>query len=204
MNKKYIANAAKPIGELGKKRVADMNEHHAPLVAWGFSFLPPRQGRKCLDLGCGGGGTISYLFNKNGASFCCGVDYSKVAVEEAKKKNEDKIEQGLCEILKGDVSSLPFKDESFDLVSAVETIYFWPNPLEALKEAYRVLKPGGYILIVNEDDGQDENKVNHLLSIMPTMKFYGENALTSLLNQAGFHEISIKTKSPWIVAIGQK
>ncbi len=204
MNKRYIANAAKPIGELGKKRVADMNEHHAPLVAWGFSFLPIEPGKKCLDLGCGGGGTIAYLFHKAKASFCCGVDYSKVAVEEAKKKNEDQIKQRMCEILKGDVASLPFKDESFDLISAVETIYFWPNPLEALKEAYRVLKPNGYLIVVNEDDGGDEDKVNHLLSIMPAMKFYDENALTSLLNQAGFKEMSIKTKGPWIVAIGQK
>ncbi len=204
MNKKYIANAAKPIGELGKKRVADMNEHHAPLVAWGFSFLSIEPGMKCLDLGCGGGGTIAYLFDRANASYCCGIDYSKVAVEEARKKNESQIKQGLCEIRKGDVCSLPFKDGSFDLVSAIETIYFWPNPLQALKEAHRVLKPGGYIIVINEDDGEDEDKVNHLLLIMPTMKFYGKNTLTALLNQAGFHEISIKAKSPWIAAIGRK
>ena len=99
---------------------------------------------------------------------------------------------------------MPFEDGSIDLVSAVETIYFWPNPLQALKEANRVLKPGGYIVVINEDDGEDKDKANHLLLIMPTMKFYGKNALTSLLNQAGFHEINIETKNPWIVAIGRK
>ena len=204
MNKRYIANAAKPIGEFGKKRVADMNEHHAPLVAWGFSFIPKCFEKKCLDLGCGGGATISFLFSQMNASFCCGLDYSKVAVEEARKKNISAVEQGKCELIKGDVASLPFEDETFDLISAVETIYFWPDPVKALQEAHRVLKPGGQIIIINEDNGGDQDKVNRLLSIMPSMRFYDENALTSLLNQAGFHSISIQSKDSWIAAIGRK
>lgn len=204
MSKKYIANAAKPIGALGKKRVAEMNEHHAPLVAWGLSFLPTKPGRKCLDLGCGGGGTIAYLLNEKKAFYCCGVDYSKIAVIEAKKNNEEAIGQNRCEIIRSDVANLPFKDETFDLASAIETIYFWPNPLQALQEAYRVLKPGGFIVVANEDDGEDADKANGLLSIMPTMKFYNENALRSLLNQAGFQKIETQTKNSWVVAMGRK
>ncbi len=204
MNKRYIANAAKPIGALGKKRVADMNEHHAPLVAWGFSYLPSKAHRKCLDLGCGGGGTIAYLLEEGKTFYCCGVDYSKVAVEEAKKKNKEAIGQGRCEIIRSDVANLPFQGEAFDLASAVETIYFWSKPAQALQEVCRVLKPGGYIIIVNEDDGEDKDKTNYLLSIMPTMRFFNENALTSLLNQAGFQKIEVRTKNRWIVAIGQK
>ncbi len=204
MNKKYIANAAKPIGELGKKRVAEMNDHHAPLVAWGFSFLPKCLEKRCLDLGCGGGATISFLLAEMGASFCCGLDYSKVAIEEARKKNASAIEDGRCSLIKSEVSALPFEDETFDLITAVETIYFWPSALQALQEAHRVLKPGGQVIIVNEDDGNDRNKVDYLLSIMPAMRFYNENALTSLLNQAGFHSVDVHSKGSWIAAIGRK
>lgn len=204
MNKKYIANAAKPIGELGRKRVAEMNEHHAPLINWAFSFLPPTKDGKCLDLGCGGGATISYLLQNLGASFCLGVDYSKVAVEEAKKKNQDAILNGKCRIIKGDVSSLPCEDESFDLVSAVETLYFWNNPLQVLKEACSALKKGGYIIIVNEDDGKDKEKAERLKTIMPTMRFYSGDQLAFLLRQAGFSSIDIHSKSPWVTAIARK
>ena len=204
MNKKYIANAAKPIGELGKKRIAEMNEHHAPLVNWGFSFLTNCLESKCLDLGCGGGATISFLFQELNASFCCGLDHSKVAIEEARKKNAASIKQGKCELIRGDVSSLPFAEGTFDLISAVETIYFWPNPLQALQEAYRTLRSKGQIIIINEDDGNDKDKASRLQGIMPTMKLYNESALTSLLIQAGFHSIKIHSNSSWIVAIGQK
>ena len=204
MNKKYIANAAKPIGELGRKRVAEMNEHHAPLIDWAFSFLPSIKEGKCLDLGCGGGATIAYLLQSLDASFCLGVDYSKVAVEETKKKNQDAILDGKCQIIKGDVSSLPCDNESFDLISAVETLYFWSDPLQALKEARRVLKKDGNIIVVNEDDGKDEEKAERLKVIMPMMRFYNGEQLASLLRQAGFSNIEVHSKSPWVAAIARK
>ncbi len=204
MNKRYIANASKPIGELGRKRVAEMNEHHAPLIEWGFSFLPQSQKAKCVDLGCGGGGTVSFLLHKLGASYCFGVDYSKVAVEEASKNNREAIAEGKCSFFRGDVSALPLMDESFDLVSAVETLYFWNDPVKALQEARRVLKANGKIIIINEDDGEDKQKVERLKGIMPDMRFFDAEQLSSLLAQAGFSEIETHSKSPWIAAIGQK
>ena len=204
MNKKYIANAAKPIGELGKKRVAEMNAHHAPLASWAFSFLPLQKESVCLDLGCGGGGTIAFLLSNQKISSCVGIDYSKVAVQEARKKNDEAIKNGRCEVIKGDVSALPFEDGTFDLVSAVETLYFWPDPSKALKEAKRVLKEGGKILLVNEDDGNDKEKAERLKNIMPSMRFYDSDKLTFLLAEAGFTHIEVYSKAPWISAIGQK
>ena len=204
MNKKYIANASKPIGELGRKRVAEMNEHHAPLVHWAFSFLMPKTEQRCLDLGCGGGATIAYLLSALEASFCLGIDYSKVAIEEAEKNNAEAILEGKCQIIKGDVASLPCESESFGLVSAFETIYFWNEPLKALEEARRVLKTGGRIILVNEDDGEEKDKAQRLQAIMPSMRFYNAEQLASLLEQAGFKNVTIHSKSPWIAAIGEK
>ena len=204
MNKKYIANAAKPIGELGKKRVAEMNAHHAPLVSWAFSFLPLQKESVCLDLGCGGGATIAFLLSNQKISSCVGIDHSKVAVQEARKNNDEAIKNGRCEVIKGDVSALPFEDGTFDLVSAVETLYFWPDPSKALKEAKRVLKEGGKILLVNEDDGNDKEKAERLKNIMPSMRFYDSDKLTFLLAEAGFTHIEVYSKAPWISAIGQK
>lgn len=204
MSKAYIANARKPIGALGKRRVAEMNEHHAPLVAWGLSFVSACAKKRCLDLGCGGGATIAYLLSDLSASFCSGIDYSKVAIEEATSKNKEAIAKGKCSLAKADVSSLPFDNESFDLVTAVETIYFWPSPLLALKEANRVLKKGGRITIVNEDDGLDEKKAQRLKSIMPSMRFYNGKELALLLEEASFKNITVHTKSPWVACVGKK
>jgi ubiquinone/menaquinone biosynthesis C-methylase UbiE len=204
MSKAYIANARKPIGALGKRRIGEMNKHHAPLVAWSLSFVSICGEERCLDLGCGGGATIAYLLNNLGASFCAGIDYSKVAIEETSNKNEEAIAEGKCMIAKADVSSLPFDNESFDLVTAVETIYFWPSPLLALKEANRVLEKGGRIIVINEDDGLDKEKANRLKEIMPNMCFYSGEDLESLLKEAGFKNIATHTKSPWVACVGEK
>jgi len=57
--------------------------------------------------------------------------------------NQRYINTGRVEILRASVESLPFSDDMFDLVTAVETYYFWPDLVENLKEIRRVLKPGG-------------------------------------------------------------
>ena len=181
-----------------------MNAHHEQLVEWAFSFLDRQEGLSCLDLGCGGGATISFLLEKKKAAFCCGVDYSKVAVEEARKKNTAFLKNGRCRIEKADVSSLPFEEESFDIVSAVETLYFWPDPGKALLEANRVMKQGGKMIIANEDDGSDAAKANWLKSLMPEMRFYDAEQLKALLLQAEFKNVESHSKGSWVVAIAEK
>ena len=85
-----------------------------------------------------------------------GVDYSPVSVEKAKKVNEDAILNGRCVILQGNVADLIFAAEQFDLVTAFETVYFWPDLLQSFREVHRVLKPGGMFLICNECGGDNE------------------------------------------------
>jgi ubiquinone/menaquinone biosynthesis C-methylase UbiE len=48
------------------------------------------------------------------------------------------------------VSQIPWEDGAFDLVTAFETVYFWPDFEGGLKEVRRVLKPGGTLFICNE------------------------------------------------------
>ena len=89
-----------------------------------------------------------------------GVDYSPVSVEKAKKVNEDAILNGRCVILQGNVADLIFAAEQFDLVTAFETVYFWPDLLQSFREVHRVLKPGGMFLICNECGGDNEKDEN--------------------------------------------
>ena len=70
----------------------------------------------------------------------CGIDYSEEMVHLAQKTNKKFVENGHVEIIHGSVSSLPFPDGTFDLVTAFETYYFWPNLIDDLKEIKRVLK----------------------------------------------------------------
>lgn len=55
---------------------------------------------------------------------------------------------------------LPFGNDVFDLITAFETIYFWPDILEALKQVHRVLKPNGTFMICNEVNGENPKDEN--------------------------------------------
>ena len=97
------------------------------------------QGLRILDLGCGAGENSVY-FAKRGA-VCVAADYSpgmvKVALQLA-AANQVEIE-GCTE----NAIALSFPDNSFDIVYASNLLHHLPNPQAAIREMYRVLKPGG-------------------------------------------------------------
>ena len=103
-----------------------------------------------LDVGCGGGKTISKLAAVAAQGKVCGVDYSSESVAVATKLNKQWIDTGRVEIREGCVSQLPFPDGIFDLVTAVETHFWWPDLRTDMREVLRVLKPGGRLIIIAE------------------------------------------------------
>ena len=97
------------------------------------------QGKRILDLGCGAGENSVY-FAKRGA-VCVAADYSPGMVEVALQlaaANQVEIE-GCTE----NAIALSFPDNSFDIVYASNLLHHLPDPQAAIREMYRVLKPGG-------------------------------------------------------------
>ncbi len=121
-----------------------------------MQFAEIAKNARVLDCGCGGGANIRTMLKKCPNGEVKGVDYSPVSVEKAKKVNEDAILNGRCVILQGNVADLIFAANQFDLVTAFETIYFWPDLLQSFREVHRVLKPDGMFLICNECGGDNE------------------------------------------------
>jgi ubiquinone/menaquinone biosynthesis C-methylase UbiE len=101
-----------------------------------LSAMKGIEARNILDVGCGTGGNLT-LFN----GFVVGLDISPQALELARKRNPDAV---LC---RGEAENLPFKDESFDLVLALDLLEHLPDDIKGLSEMYRVLKKGGNALI---------------------------------------------------------
>ena len=80
-----------------------------------------------LDVGCGGGKTVSRLAQLAPQGKVFGIDYSPDMVKFSKKINKNLIAQKRAEIMDGPVEKMSFQDDLFDLVTAFETYYFWTN-----------------------------------------------------------------------------
>lgn len=174
---------------MGKVMVNMMNRGHARLAKWGLSHVTFSKTDNVLDVGCGGGMNVSTMTSFCTEGMVTGIDYSEVSVEASKKQNRTALSEGRCRIVSGSVQDLPFPENSFDVVTAFETIYFWPEIEMSFKEVFRVVKPNGIFFICNESDGQSKED-EKWTSIIEGMTTYTEGELRDLLTKAGFADIS--------------
>lgn len=196
----FFENTRRPEGFGGKLMVSMMNLGHGALAKWGLQHLEVPEGAAVLDCGCGGGANIKKLLEKAAQGSVKGIDYSEVSVEKSRSLNALAISAGRCEIMQANVAQLPFEDNSFDLVTAFETVYFWPELPACFREVGRVLRPGGTFFICNEC-GED----NKWTDIVSGLKIYTADELTQVLTKAGFTDIVMhKNDKGWLCATARK
>ena len=200
----FFQNTCRPQGIGGKIMVHMMNTGHSSMAEWGFAHIKIQSEDVCLDIGCGGGANIRKLLEKSPYGRVVGIDYSEISVEKSKKINKAGIESKRCEILQGDVMKLPFRDKTFDVITAFETIYFWPDISEAFKKVYKILKIGGTFMICNESNGENP-KDEKWTKIIQGMKIYNSEQIEKSLEDAGFRGVKVdKTKKGWICVVVKK
>lgn len=201
MMKRFFQNTRKPEGFLGRMMLRSMNGGHTPLSTWGLSLIYPAPDARVLDIGCGGGANIARLMNLCALGFVDGIDYSAESVAFSRKKNAADLGKR-CEIRQGDVGALPYADAAFDLVTAFETVYFWPDLEKAFAEVLRVLKPGGQFLLVCEMDDPANTTWTGLID---GMTVYAGEDLKVRLEQAGFAPVRLlRNKKGWIGLLAGK
>ena len=100
----------------------------------------------CLDLGCGPG-YLSIEIAKRSDLKLIGIDIDPEAVEMAERNIEQEHLENRMTVELGDVHDLRFEDNCADLIVSRGSFIFWDNVGRGMKEAYRVLKPGGVAFI---------------------------------------------------------
>ena len=194
--KKLFTNCACPQGRMGRAMLKFMNLCHAPLTNWGLKLVDVQDGWTMLDIGCGGGATLQRLLKRSQDAHVYGIDISEESVAKAKKVNADVLDKQVF-ICQGSAEKLPYEDGKFDLVTAVETVYFWPNLPDCMQEVHRVLKPGGKFAILVEVVDSDSKWT----SIVEGMTAYSPEDLKKLLDDAGFTQTEMHRKKPTYATI---
>ena len=200
----FFENTRQPRGFGGKIMVAMMNSGHRAMAGWGFGHISIHEDAVVLDAGCGGGANIKKLLEKCPRGQVKGIDYSEVSVEKARKVNAKAIKEGRCEVLQASVAGLPFAEDTFDLITAFETIYFWPGLVDCFREVYRVTKPGGTFFVCNESNGET-SKDDKWVEKIGGMTIYNAAQILTALNQAGFIDGQAEKNSKgWICVTARK
>ncbi len=113
-----------------------------------MDWLAPRAGQKLLDV-AGGTGDIAFRFlNRAGSGHATVLDLTEPMLVEGRKRAEAEQKADQLEWVVGDAMALPFEDNSFDVYTISFGIRNVTRPEEALAEAYRVLKPGGRLMVL--------------------------------------------------------
>jgi len=196
----------KPVGDDGRLLLEEMNRHHRKLSEWALSKLPMKECERILDIGCGGGMLISLLDERFADAEIYGIDISEESVNMAKNVNSGIVREGRCHITLDSVSDIPFEDGSFDLVTAFETYFFWPDLYNDLKEATSKVKKGGHMVIVSETYPHPKFKERNDEAV----RLYGLNLvdndlMTEMLEGFGM-DVTVSTDEDknWVAFVGKK
>lgn len=204
----YVAGQVKrPDRFLGRVIAKVMNSRHSGLTDWGLSRVHDVHAlQNILDVGCGGGRTLAKLARLAPNAKLVGVDIASGSIAETRQQNAALIEAGRLEVIQASVAELPVPSAQFDLVTAIETHYYWTDLQRCVSEVRRVMRPGGQFLLVAESyaGGRFSRVARGALAPL------GARILTpeehrAVLDQAGFVDVGVHEdrKRGWICTVAR-
>jgi len=184
-----MSQFAKPTGFFGKILAKGMARGHKEFYKKAFEAINPKKDDEYLEIGFGSGVFINKYMSH--VSRIAGIDYSEDMVKLASDINRELVESGKAEFKHGYASSLPWADNEFTVVATIEAFFFLDEAEKTLKEIFRVLKPGGRLVIemgYNKDDGVDHSRTVKKMGL----KLYSGEEMKKLLKKAGFNDVVIE------------
>jgi SAM-dependent methyltransferase len=152
---------------------------------WTISLLDIQRHDRLLEIGFGPGIAIELATKMATEGFIAGIDHSEVMVRQAAKRNAAAIREGKVELYLGSASKLPTFDQPFDKIFTINSIHFWADPIDRLKELRALLRPGGMIAVVIQPRSRSATDA--------TTRLVGEE-LVANLQRAGFVNCRLEIK----------
>lgn len=176
-----------PHGPVGAICCLVMNVINRAMYRKTVSLVRVTKRQSVLDIGFGNGYLLKKLYQSTGAELY-GIDISEDMVRSASRKNRTADKAGKLHLRVGDCCALPYEDACFDAVTSVNTVYFWSDTVEGLKEIRRTLKPGGsFYNAVYTREWLDRTNMAR-----KGFKKFTPEELTKLGQSAGFSSIEVR------------
>jgi SAM-dependent methyltransferase len=152
LDRDVIGQAHHPRGAAGRVNAWEMA--HRPSNRqrnrWVVALLDVQPAHRVLEIGFGPGVAIAELV-RAGAGHVYGIDHSDVMLRQASKRNAAAIRAGRVTLINASADQLPpAVNGPFDVILAVNSLGFWPDPAERLAELRQRLAPAGRIAIVSQ------------------------------------------------------
>ena len=154
--------------------------------------LQLRPDDELLDVGCGSGAFLAR--HARHVHRVAGIDLSDLQIELARRNLGDRITAGTADIVHGDAAALPWPDDTFTVVTSMETFAGFPDPEQVLAEMYRVLRPGGRVVL---------NIGEAVPAGTPTQRRWGllwlwaDDTVQRMVEQAGFTDVTMQYTPAW-------
>jgi ubiquinone/menaquinone biosynthesis C-methylase UbiE len=151
---------------------------------WVVSLLDVQPTDRLLEIGFGPGVAIAELAGRATRGRVYGIDHSEVMLQQAGRRNAAAIRAHRVHLAHASVDQLPSFDDPLDAVLAVNSVGFWPAPVERLRQLRRLLRPGGRIALATQPRCPGATR---------TTTARAAQDLQDLLTQAGFSQVRAET-----------
>jgi ubiquinone/menaquinone biosynthesis C-methylase UbiE len=192
LNRLIGRNYGHPHGLLGRLTARLMREGNAELNRWVVSLLDITPQSRILEVGFGPGVALAALLARAPDGFVAGVDPSDLMVQQARIRHAAAVAAGRLDVRRGDAAALPYGEATFDLACGTHVIYFWPDPVAAVRELWRVLRPGGTLALAYQ-----EREHMPPIALRTTgqiaARLYGPGEVEEVVRTAGFPAVRRET-----------
>jgi SAM-dependent methyltransferase len=151
---------------------------------WAVSLLDVQPTDRVLEIGFGPGVAIAEFAGRATQGHVFGIDHSQAMVRQAARRNAAAVRAHRVHLTHASVEQLPSFGDPLDAILAVNSVGFWPDPVERLRELRRLLRPAGRIALVSQPRCPGATRDT-------TARAAQE--LQDMLTQAGFTHLRVET-----------
>jgi len=176
-------------GAVGRVITKIWSSYFKDLSLWVIRQTAISDNSRILEVGYGGGSTIKNLIALGKNLEIHGIDISKESYQTTKRINRESVQNGSVQLKIGSVEALPYQNQYFDVVFAIQTHLFWKDLKKGFQEIYRVMSSHSILVVASEKD-----KINYHMTMYQT-----SHELSKLLKSIGFSKIEKSKNQDWFL-----